>query len=238
MIATPAAPSARDGWLLPILRDILPEGSLSLLESRVTSSYWESALNTGGLTDEQLLAAIARRTRLRVAHGLVVTSQAKEQVPERLARRFSVLPLSLSDSTLEIATANPFDLDCERTLAFASGRAIRMSLASPVRIAERLEEVYAPVERVKRMLPVSTPGEIQQVSESSQPGLDRPQKVEVERPIIRLVDHIVAEGIAAGASDIHLETEESGVSARYRIDGVLKEVMKLPKAVEGRSSRE
>ena len=233
MTATLLPPAVRDGWLLPILREILPERSFTVLESRATSSYWEAALNTGGLTDDQLLAAVARRTRLRVAHGLVVTSQAKDRVPERLARRFSVLPLSLSDSTLEIATANPFDLDCERTLAFASGRAIRMSLASPVRIAERLEEVYAPVDRVKRMLPAATPGEIQRVSEGADDARLEAIQVEVERPIIRLVDHIVAEGIAAGASDIHLETEECGVSARYRIDGVLKEVMKLPKAVEG-----
>jgi type II secretory ATPase GspE/PulE/Tfp pilus assembly ATPase PilB-like protein/8-oxo-dGTP pyrophosphatase MutT (NUDIX family) len=232
MIATPSPPIVRDRWLLPILREILPEDSFSSLESRVGSSYWEAALNSGGLTDDQLLAAVARRTRLRVANGLVVTSQAKERVPERLARRFKVLPLSLSDSTLEIATANPYDLDCERTLAFASGRTIRMSLASPVRIAERLEEVYAPVDRVKRMLPAASPGEIQRVSEVDS-AASTSIAVEVERPIIRLVDHIVAEGISAGASDIHLEAEESGVSVRYRVDGVLKEVMKLPKAVEG-----
>jgi type II secretory ATPase GspE/PulE/Tfp pilus assembly ATPase PilB-like protein/8-oxo-dGTP pyrophosphatase MutT (NUDIX family) len=225
--------SVRDRWLLPILREILPANSFSDVEDRVTSSYWEAALGTGRLTDEELLAAVARRTRLRVAHGLVVTSQAKERVPERLARRFGVLPLSLSDSTLEIATANPYDLDCERTLAFASGRSVKMSLASPMRIAERLEEVYAPVDRVKRMLPSATPGEIQRVSENPDPRVAPLPDPEAERPIIRMVDHIVAEGIAAGASDIHLETEESGVSARYRIDGVLKEVMKLPKAVEG-----
>ena len=232
MIAPATIQSPRDRWLLPILREILPEDSFTALELRATSSYWEAAINAGGLTDDQLLAAIARRTRLRVANGLVVTSQAKERVPERLARRFSVLPLSLSDSTLEIATANPYDLDCERTLAFASGRAIRMSLASPARIAERLEEVYAPVDRVKRMLPSATPGEIQRVSEAGPKG-DASIGADVERPIIRLVDHIVAEGISAGASDVHLEAEESGVSVRYRIDGVLKEVMKLPKAVEG-----
>src|SRR3954466_520255 len=102
MIATPSPPVVCDRWLLPILREILSENSFSSLESRVSSSYWEAALNSGGLTDDQLLAAVARRPRLRVAHGLVVTSQAKERVPERLARRFKVLPLSLSDSTLEI----------------------------------------------------------------------------------------------------------------------------------------
>ena len=45
---------------------------------------------------------------------------------------------------------------------------------------------------------------------------------EIERPVIKLVDHIVAEGIAAGASDIHLEAGEGGIAVRYRIDGMLK----------------
>src|SRR6266540_4959397 len=228
-----SAQTLPDRWLLPVLRELFPQKTLDAFEANASGSYWQAAVATGAVTDEQLLAAIARRTNLRVANGLLVTSQAREQVPERLARRFRVLPLSVSESALEIATANPFDLDCERTLAFASGRAIRMSLASPIRIAERLEEVYAPVDRLKRLLPHATPGEIQRVSEPSEETRPTAAELDADRPIIRLVDHIVAEGIAAGASDIHIETEEAGVSARYRVDGVLKEVMQLPKAVEG-----
>jgi type II secretory ATPase GspE/PulE/Tfp pilus assembly ATPase PilB-like protein len=228
MISQPAS----DRWILPILRELLPEQSVRALETKPTRSYWEAALRSSSVSDDELLTAVSRHTRLRVANGLLVTSQAKDRIPERLARRFCVLPLSLSDSTLEIATANPYDLDCERTLAFASGRSVRMSLASPRRIAERLEEVYAPVDRLKKMLPHATPGEIQSSTGGAEPN-ELKKEPEVERPIIRLVDHIIAEGIAAGASDIHIETEEAGISARYRIDGVLKEVMKLPKALEG-----
>ena len=56
------------------------------------------------------------------------------------------------------------------------------------------------------------------------------EKASSERPIIRLVDHIVAEGITSRASDIHLEPEEGGVAVRYRIDGVLRQTMILPRA--------
>src|SRR6202022_4053261 len=65
-------------------------------------------------------------------------------------------------------------------------------------------------------------------SDATENAIDEKQ---VERPVIKLVDHIVAEGIAAGASDIHLEAGEGGIAVRYRIDGMLKEVMVLPKAV-------
>ncbi len=52
-----------------------------------------------------------------------------------------------------------------------------------------------------------------------------------ERPVVRLVDHIVAQGIAARASDIHLEAQEESVVVRLRVDGVLRHAMSLPRAI-------
>src|SRR3972149_4418231 len=51
-----------------------------------------------------------------------------------------------------------------------------------------------------------------------------------QRPVVRLVDLILSEGILSRASDIHIEPEEGGVAVRYRIDGVLRQVMKIPRA--------
>ena len=219
-----------DSWLLSTLKDLLPEPAIRALESKPGSSYWEAAVAERLITDEALLARLSARTRTRVASDLLVSSAARDLVPERLARRFRILPLSVSPSVLEIATANPYDLDCEQTLAFATGRTITMSLASPARIGERIEEIYAPVARVSRMVSrtaVSPPSVVENAAESE----IRIDERQAERPVIKLVDHIVAEGIAAGASDIHLEAGEHGIAVRYRIDGILREAMVLPKAV-------
>src|SRR5690606_988477 len=54
-----------------------------------------------------------------------------------------------------------------------------------------------------------------------------------ERPVIRLVDYIVAEAITARASDVHVEPEEQTIAIRYRIDGVLRQTMELPRAAGG-----
>src|SRR5439155_1470792 len=51
-----------------------------------------------------------------------------------------------------------------------------------------------------------------------------------QRPVVRLVDLIISEGILSRSSDIHIEPEEGGVAVRYRIDGVLRQVMKIPRA--------
>ncbi len=220
-----------DRWLLPILRELLPATSLESIEPKVAVGYWRAVVDEALLTDGEILEALSARARVGIANGLLVSSQARDKVSERLARRFEILPLAVSDSTLDIATSNPYDLDCEKTLAFATRRTVRMSLAPPNRILERIEEVYAPVERVGKLLDRANKSNLQAVIEKTDATESELDEKEAERPVIKLVDHIVAEGIAVGASDIHLEAGESGIAVRYRIDGMLKEVMVLPKAV-------
>jgi len=222
---------ATDRWLLPVLTGLLPKTSLDALESTVGASYWRTAVDKALLTDDDVLEALSARTRFRIATDLLVSPEARDKVPERLARRFGILPLAISESTLDIATSNPYDLDCEKTLAFATARTVRMCLAPPERIQERIEEVYAPVDRVSKLLARAGSSAGRHVIEKADDTDSPLDEKQVERPVIKLVDHIVAEGIAAGASDIHLEAEESGIAVRYRIDGMLREVMVLPKAV-------
>ena len=223
----------RDEWLLPTLEGVLPPERIAALKAETTESYWETAVRRGLITEEALLEALAKRFRMRVANVMSVTQAARELVPEQLARKYRVLPLAITDSTLDIATADPHDLDCERTLAFATGRTVRMQLASPLRIADRLEEVYRLDTAVDKLLQkvagkyeVQTQAPTEEVSDIAL-SADSANA----RPLIQLVDHILAEGIASRASDIHLEPEESGVAIRYRIDGVLRQSMVLPRAV-------
>jgi len=223
--------SACDSWLVPVLSSILPAESVSALEGEGQTDFWRRSVERGLATDDEILEALASRANAPLATALMVSSEARDRVPEKLARRFHILPLSVSAAFLDIATANPYDIDCERTIAFAVGKTVRMALASPSRIAERIEEVYAPVERINRMLEQATRSDLRPVLESGDDAEAALDEKHAERPVIKLVDHIVAEGISAGASDIHLEAGEKGITVRFRIDGVLREVMALPKAV-------
>ena len=222
----------RDDWLLPTLDALLSPDQLDLVRGTAQESYWEAAVRRGLVTDDEVLTALASRFRMKIANVSLVSQQARELVPEQLARKYRVLPLAISDSLLDIATADPHDLDAERTLAFATGRTVRMSLASPLRIAERIDEVYRPENAVEKILQgVTSSHEIQSLAETEDSAdIDIAGDKANERPIIKLVDHILAEGITSRASDIHLEPEESGFAVRYRIDGVLRQVMTLPRA--------
>ena len=230
-MGTSARP-ARDEWLLTTLESLVTPEQLGQLKALREDSIWEAATRRGFTSDDLILTALSSRFRMKIANVSIVSQQARELVPEQLVRKYRVLPLQISDSILDIATSDPHDLDCERTLAFALGRTVRMSLGSPTKIAERLDEVYRPENLFEKILEnVAGNYDIESITDSvDEADLDLGAGRATERPVIQLVDRIVAEGIQSRASDIHLEPEEAGVAVRYRIDGVLRQVMILPKA--------
>jgi type II secretory ATPase GspE/PulE/Tfp pilus assembly ATPase PilB-like protein len=220
----------RDEWLLPTLEGLIAHDAFEQLKQQETESYWDLAVRSGVIADDAVLQALASRFRMKVADLATSTSQARELVPESLARKYRIVPLAATDSALDIATADPHDLDCERTLAFATGRTVRMHLAAPGAIATKIDELYQPESAVEKILEgVAGRYDVDTVSESFDDDFNLSADRASERPVIRLVDHIIAEAITTRASDIHLEPEEGGVAVRYRIDGVLRDAMMLPR---------
>src|SRR2546422_4275335 len=145
--------------------------------------------------------------------------------------RYRVLPLRLTDSFLELGTANPFDLDAEKALAFATARGIRLFLLAPSKISEKLEEMYKPEKAIDKLLEGMGDEEVlTTLRDTAAPEeLNVSEADASQKPVVRLVDMIISEGILSRASDIHVEPEEGGVAVRYRIDGVLRQVMKNPR---------
>jgi type II secretory ATPase GspE/PulE/Tfp pilus assembly ATPase PilB-like protein/CheY-like chemotaxis protein len=194
-------------------------------------SLWETVVQRKLIGDEQVLAAVATRFRFPVADTSRIDAQVAQAIPEQLARRFNVVPVGQTDSYLEIATANPFDIDAEKMLAFATGREVRMLLASPSRIRARIDELYrAGEEVVSRLLAgIGDDMEVKELTEEDDDFAVASAEEASQRPIIRLVDMMLADGVVSRASDIHVESIEGGVVVRYRIDGVLRQVMKIPR---------
>src|SRR5690606_10515711 len=138
-----------------------------------------------------------------------------------------VLPLRITDSYIDVATSNPFDIDAEKTLGFATGREVRLQLASPGRIREKLDDLYRSDSVVARLLSGMEEAEVQQVDDDDEIAVSAEEASHA--PIIRLVDMMLADGVASRASDVHVEPVDGGVVVRYRIDGVLRQVMKIPR---------
>src|SRR5712664_3198192 len=220
-----------DEWLAQSLEGLTPE---RLQELRAKSgsgrTLWECLVAEKIATDAEIIDKLSHRFRLKVADTSKIDVTARDGVPEQLARRYRVLPLRLTDSFLELGTANPFDLDAEKALAFATAREIRLFLLSPSKISEKLDEMYTSHKAIDKLLEGMGDQEVTTLA-----GAPSPEELNIseadasQKPVVRLVDMIISEGILSRASDIHVEPEEGGVAVRYRIDGVLRQVMKIPR---------
>jgi type II secretory ATPase GspE/PulE/Tfp pilus assembly ATPase PilB-like protein/CheY-like chemotaxis protein len=220
-----------DEWLAQSLEVLTPERLAELRgKAQPGKTLWETVVQEKLATDDEILEKLASRYRLHIADLSQLDPGARSALPEALARRYRVLPIRETDAYLEVATSNPFDLDMEKTLGFATAREIRMLLLSPGKIAEQIDQQYRPEKAIDRLLEnMGQSAELVQLEDEAPDDYDITEAAASERPVVRLVDMILSEGILSRASDIHIEPEEGGVAVRYRIDGVLRQQMKLPR---------
>ena len=174
------------------------------------------------------LDTLARRFRLPLADLSTASAHALALLPERWARRFNVLPLTASEQDLLVATADPLDVDCERTLGFATGRQIRLALAEADDIARAIDDAYGTDPGPRDTDPLL---EVQHLDREAEAAPPSPSSEDASSSITALVDELLAGGIAARASDIHIEPEEQGIAIRHRVDGVLAHARTLPRSV-------
>src|ERR1044071_9343885 len=107
-----------DEWLVPTLVTLVPEAQMSKLrrETDAMTSAWEAVVDRRLATDNQVLKALSTRFGLPIADLSELNHKIQDSVPEAVSRKYNVLPLRITDSYLEIASANPFDIDAEKML--------------------------------------------------------------------------------------------------------------------------
>jgi type II secretory ATPase GspE/PulE/Tfp pilus assembly ATPase PilB-like protein/8-oxo-dGTP pyrophosphatase MutT (NUDIX family) len=226
---------ARDRWLLPVLAAQFGEDIAESLERDSAASVWDTVIEQRLLSEKELVAQTAQYFHLPVADMRRVSAQALELVPERWARQFGVMPLTIENDSLIVATSNPCDVDCERALAFAAGRSIRFVMASPDAIAARIDAAYGnaelqsgddaqPAEPARHV-------EVELLARESESFDEESALAEDAQSISRLVDDLLGSGISERASDIHIEPEEQELVVRHRVDGVIKVARRLPRSL-------
>ena len=209
-------------WLRPLLNGVLGQEPVAAV-SADGKPLWDAVVGAGLLSEEQLVALAARQFGLPVADLREPSASARAMLPERWARRYRVLPLRVASGALEVATADPLNLDCERAISFATGRPVRLSLASPGALGKALDAAYRDEQPIRRV-------DLQHLSADVEAAPIGPDETDDSDTITRLVDELLAEGIAGRASDIHIEPEERGIVVRHRVDGVLRKVRTLSRS--------
>jgi type IV pilus assembly protein PilB len=178
-------------------------------------------------------------------HGSV-SPEILQLIPAEFARRRKVVPLELTDGFLKVGLCNPDDWQLLSDLEFLAGKPVQAVALSDDEVSQLLKKIYggdpldiaSPDEAhgefqvVEKAAPV---GDRQPVSASSRRAVDDQKATPAglrnevdESSIISLVNEIITQAIDRHASDIHIEAYEQQFRVRYRLDGVLQEVMHPP----------
>ena len=154
---------------------------------------------------------------------------AAQFIPERIARAFCLLALSLDGNALTVAMDDPSDVVAQDTLYKRTGCTIRPVQADRTQILAAIDEAYSKeIDVDQSLLDLVTVDEVVAADEISAAVL----RVESEdAPVIRLVDLILYQAIESGASDIHIEPSEHSVAVRIRIDGVMRDITAPPRGL-------
>jgi len=162
-------------------------------------------------------------------------------IPELLAKRYQAVPVRLDGKALTIAMADPLDFEAIQDLCFVSGCTVKPVLAGRSAIKETLDKIYGRenvAASLDRFLGDSTEEFSEELLEvlvqDNQPTAAEIQKLEEatrQAPVVRLCNMIMTQAIRARASDIHVEPTKKDTLVRYRVDGLLRESVRLPKGV-------
>ncbi|MEO1201532.1 MAG: GspE/PulE family protein [Pseudomonadota bacterium] len=149
---------------------------------------------------------------------------ALQMVPKNIARRYSMLPINFdkNEKVLTLAMADTFNVVAMDQVAalLGSGIGIQTLVAGEAEIEAAIEQFYE--------FELSIQGILREIDTGEVDHLNIAVETEAyDHPLVRLVDAILADGVKRDASDIHLEPEAGFLRVRYRIDGVLRQVMAM-----------
>ena len=190
-----------------------------------------------GLAEESVVAfTIAAALHLEFLDGELpaVAAEVAALLKAESCRKRGIVPLTLEGNCLRVAVSDPMDDSVLQDARFRTGRNIRPVVVTQTWLDELCARVYPEAERAATtydMLPSKTPsGEVETSTEGEYDLVDPADTAKSSNlpPIIRLVNLILSDAAAAGASDIHIEPQQGSVQVRQRVDGLLRDVMTLP----------
>jgi len=194
---------------------------------------WAHASAICGVGMAELAQAVAATFRMPVADLTTAVPAAAKLIPASLAQKLMVFPLQVRDRSIQVATADPADLNAEKEIGFASGRTPELVIAPPEDIRAVIAATYSVEGAAKQLISMvrDVEGDLIALAEQEQAPEPVSEAETSAEPLVRLTNIILQEAIAQGASDIHIQPTAAGAVVRYRVDGVLRTAMQLPSSL-------
>ena len=229
-------------------------GELLIKENLLTSEQLDTALNhqrqnggrlgsilirLGYVEDDDITALLSKKygvPSINLAYFEIDPAVIK-LIPIEVAQKHMVVPLSRVGSTLTVASTDPTNVFAMDDIKFMTGFNVEPVVATEASILEALEKYYGTqhaielkkvYEQIAQVDKESVELDLEANAEEEELSLDQLQRSSEDAPIIKLVNLILSDSMKKGASDIHVEPYEKEFRVRFRIDGILYNMMNPP----------
>jgi type IV pilus assembly protein PilB len=221
-----------------------PLGEMLLTEGLITQAQLDAALKAqaerglpigqllvedGAVTEAVLMGALARQLGLEFVDlaEYPIDRGAVALLPEAMARRLLALPVTWAEDRLVVAMADPGNVLAIDDMRAVTGAEITIVVATRTQLTEAIDRFHRLDSEVDEVAQIAA----EELGDDDDEALTR-EAVE-DAPIVKFVNLLIAQAVADRASDIHVEPTESDLRIRFRVDGVLHEVMHSPRSIQG-----
>ena len=222
--------------------DATPLGALLIDEGLLTDAQLDAALaeqgrsgkplgrlliESGTISEAELVRTLARQVGLEFVDltDRVADPSVASLVSEALARRYQAIPIGWEDGKLVVAMADPSNVFAVDDIRAIAGAEVRTVVATASQINETIEKFFRVDADVDAVVQAAR-------EESGDEDLAKVTELVEDAPIVKFVNMLVTQAVGDRASDIHVEPAEHDLRIRFRIDGVLHEVMRSPRSIQ------
>jgi len=209
---------------------------LELQKSKPEDKIGQILVKQGLCTKDDVALAYEKQTGIKFKrlHDYEYTKELEALISPETMNKFMVLPLKVVDDAMEVAMADPLDFVLRENLRMMTGMKIIPNFAHEDQIREIIFQKAG-----KKFATDNYISDAVKQYESEEDDIDiakslQDQGIEAVNagPVVRLVTTLITEAVESGASDIHVEPNETDVVVRYRIDGILHKIMTIPTKIK------
>jgi len=168
--------------------------------------------------------------------SVAVEPEAVQIIPEKVCKKHTVLPISLEKDSLKVVFADPLDLKAIDDIRFATGRQVEPAISTSKQINEAIARYYhlsSPLQKLVDNMNLQGSVEFVYGHRENETESSELIKKSESPPVVKMVNGIILTAYEKKASDIHIEPQQKCVRLRERVDGLMRDVMELPRWAQG-----
>lgn len=196
------------------------------IQKKTGKKIGEILVEKGYVTEDEILEVL--EFQLGIPHvkldQYVIDPEVINMVSESIARRHTLIPIQLKEDKLVVAMADPLNIFAIEDVSIYSGKNVQPVIAKASEIKRQIERFYGKQEALKAVEELKKEATQRRVQTSR---MQVSSEDEADVPVVKLVNSIFEQAITSRASDIHIEPFENEIRVRFRIDGILYDVLQI-----------